>query len=117
MRKSKYNYHFKDGNKIIMYNARTNALVRMDEIDFKNYENYVLDNQNEIEDTLKQSLKYGGYIIEEDANELDMIRYQVYSSRFSSNIMNLTIAPTSDCNFRCPYCYERNVLRPRKNEG
>lgn len=112
MRKSKYNYHFTDGNKIIMYNARTNALVRMDESDFKNYENYALNNQNEIEEELKQSLKYGGYIVEDDANELDMIRYQVYASRFSSNIMNLTIAPTSDCNFRCPYCYERNVLRP-----
>lgn len=114
MRKSKYNYHFTDGNKIIMYNARTNALVRMDESDFKNYENYALNNQNEIEEELKQSLKYGGYIVEDDANELDMIRYQVYASRFSSNIMNLTIAPISDCNFRCPYCYERNVFTPEE---
>ena len=114
MKESKYNYSFEDGDNVILFNARTNALAKMAKQDFKKFTEYVLDNENIINNELKKSLVYGGYIVEDDVDELEMIRHNVLASRFASNVMNLTIAPTSDCNFRCPYCYERSVLRPGK---
>ena len=43
-------------------------------------------------------------------DELQELKLRLFSGRFSSNGFGITIAPTSNCNFRCPYCYEKDVL-------
>ena len=37
-------------------------------------------------------------------------KHNYYTSVFSNEILNLTILTTLNCNFKCPYCYEKDAL-------
>lgn len=52
--------------------------------------------------------KERSFLIEEDIDELELVRYNISRSRFSTSTLSLTIAPTSDCNFRCIYCFQKD---------
>lgn len=111
MKVSYYNFTFdfpKDDSKHIIYNSRTNALALLDEPQHKKYMDFLnLSLPFEDEEFIKQ-LKYGGYLIEDDYNELDELKFKLYCSRYSTDILGLSIATTSKCNFGCSYCYEKN---------
>lgn len=111
MRESKYNYFFQKDDLVLAYNGRTNALAEVSLEDYEKIKKY-LSNEDDIDKDLKESLVYGGFLLEEDIDELELIRNSLLMSRYSTDFLGLTIAPTSNCNFRCPYCYEKDVLRP-----
>ena len=64
-----------------------------------------------------EDLKHGGYILRDDIDELELISLNLLQSRYSTSGLGLTIAPTSDCNFRCIYCYEKESLKPVVNSA
>lgn len=106
MRESKYNYFFQKDDLVLAYNGRTNALAEVSLEDYEKIKKY-LSNEDDIDKDLKESLVYGGFLLEEDIDELELIRNSLLMSRYSTDFLGLTIAPTSNCNFRCPYCYEK----------
>lgn len=109
MKKSNYNFFYKIEDGILAYNARTNTMAVVEKE--KNEELKKIFAGEESEDTkFINELMYGGFLIEDYVDELQGIRHDMYAARFSNNELALTIAPTSDCNFRCPYCYEKDVL-------
>ena len=112
MKESKFNYYFKgvEGN-IVVYNTRTSALAEFSEKDYLTMKNSLYNKKNSMNQRLKKELTYGGYIVDDDINENEVIEHNLFSARFSTKSLNLTIAPTANCNFKCPYCFERNVLR------
>ena len=59
-----------------------------------------------------EDLYKGGFIVDNDFDELKELELRLLHGRFSSNSLGLTLAPTSDCNFRCIYCYEKDVIKP-----
>lgn len=107
LKKSKYNHFICYEEEMIAYNARTNALAQMTKEDYGLYEKSV----DGLSDQLRDDLKHGGFLIDENIDELNMIKHNMFISKFSTKQLGLTIAPTSNCNFRCPYCYEKEVLR------
>ena len=115
MKASNYNFFFpykEDNSKLIAYNSFSNALALMDRQQHSIFKNYC-DNSIEIEDEeFFQNLKSNGFLIGDSFNEKDMLRLRLLSSRYSTKYLGLTIAPTADCNFRCPYCYEKDALCP-----
>lgn len=54
-----------------------------------------------------KNLKNGQMIIEDNIDEIDLLKTQNYFMRFSNQAYGLTLAPTMKCNFDCPYCYEK----------
>lgn len=53
-----------------------------------------------------RSIKKGGYIIADDVNELDIIKFRNFYGKFANSQLSLTVLPNFNCNFACPYCYE-----------
>ena len=114
MKPSFYNFFFpyEDNNRFIAYNSRSSALALIDKDKYKIFMDFC-DSGQEIEDNkLIDDLKKGLFLIDDDVDELDILRFNMLCSRFSTSNLGVTIAPTSDCNFRCIYCYEKDVLKP-----
>lgn len=55
--------------------------------------------------TLEQ-FQYGGYLIPEEVDELEVLRRLYQAHRYRQDVMTLTIAPTMACNFGCDYCFQ-----------
>ncbi len=102
MKRSKFNFYYKRGeNENIIYNTFSKALVSLDDDEFSKYKD-VDTCDNEMVETLKEN----GILIEDSFDEIDFLKYFHYKTKFSNETLYLTIAPTLDCNFACPYCYE-----------
>ena len=115
MKASYYNFFFPyeaDENKVIAYNSFSNALALMDKPKHDVFHRFVNDGIPIEDEEFVGQLKDGYFLINDEVNELERIRFKMLQSRYSTNFLSLTIAPTADCNFRCTYCYEKDVIKP-----
>lgn len=112
MKASKYNYFLKESEgTIIMYNGLTGAICVLDEESYGLYGRLASQKEDKVvpEDPAAKSflrdMLMGGYIKYNKADEVGFISGVINNSRSADNPV-LTIAPTMDCNFKCPYCFE-----------
>lgn len=54
----------------------------------------------------EKTLTENGILVTDETDELTILKYFHYKAKFSKEHLILTIAPTMQCNFACPYCYE-----------
>lgn len=111
-KKSNYNIfcnYYTDNNFMIAYNSFTNALGLIKKDELNCFSLYPVCKEN-LDDDLLDNLIEGGFLIKDDCNELDILKYQMHKSRFNQNTLSLTISPFSGCNFRCVYCFEGDRL-------
>lgn len=114
-KESSYNFEFpykNDEGKRVLYNSRTNALALIDKEKYMHFRSFKERGEPILDEKLLEDLKHGGYILRDDIDELELIRFNLLQSRYNTSSLGLTIAPTSDCNFRCVYCYEKDIIRP-----
>lgn len=109
---SKYNYLFKCNNHYYLYNSLSNGFAELDQDTYNNIKNNAnnieaLENDSEIYDFLFKMKA----IVNSDQIEFDKIKYVTLRNRFKSNTLHLTINPTLDCNFACPYCFENDHIK------
>lgn len=110
MKKSNYNYIIKKDGNSYCFNALTRHFFNIPE---KGEEilKAALESPDECKDKLPgfyDRLLQGGFIVENEINELDIIRKK-HQEACNSKKYSLTILPTIDCNFNCWYCYEKHV--------
>ncbi|HEX5872822.1 MAG TPA: radical SAM protein [Longimicrobium sp.] len=48
-----------------------------------------------------------GFLVRDDAGELDQFRYRFARQHWRTDVLQLILLASEDCNFRCVYCYER----------
>lgn len=111
---SNYNFFFpskKEIGKLIAYNAMSNSLALIEEEKYKEYVDFLENKSNIKDENLISDLKKGSFIIDDNVDEKSILRFNMYNSRFDKRSFDLTIAPTSDCNFRCIYCYEKKAIK------
>jgi len=94
-------------NENVIYNTFSKALVVLNNEVYRQYENLSF-----IDADVKSQLFDNGILVEDSFDEMGFLKYVHYKTKFSNDTLFLTIAPTLDCNFACPYCYENR--RPGK---
>lgn len=108
--KSIYTHIFKYNGKCLVYNSENNCFF---EISDKIYEYIEHINENKFisvsQETLDMLIKHKIIISKND-------KYSYYNrsklmnclDRFCSTKLTINIIPTTSCNFKCPYCFEKN---------
>lgn len=50
-----------------------------------------------------------GCIIQEDTDEINLLKKRLIEVESKKDVYSLTINPTINCNFKCWYCYEKHI--------
>ncbi len=115
---SRYNFTFPYPHKAegkeqkVMYNTRTGSIALIEADKYQQYCDYAENGTPIGDEELLANLQRGGYVVDADFDELAAIRFRLLSMRYNTAALVLTIAPTSNCNFRCIYCYEKDSIKP-----
>lgn len=110
LKESRYNTIFEyDNDKTVLYNSRTNIIA--DITGNKTNVLNLLNEPNKIEENnLKERLITDQFLVDDTLDEYTLDEYTLAKFEnfelVTSNQLSLTILPTEQCNFRCPYCYE-----------
>lgn len=111
MKESKYNFFFPENkddpnSRVIAFNSMSCGLARMKREDYVAFQKGKINNFSELEQKLLNDLKRGGFLVEENCDELRILKGNMLQNRYNTNTFSLTLAPTLGCNFDCIYCYE-----------
>ena len=104
MKLSQFNIIFDNAGKSYITNTFSKGIIELDE----HHRNIISDKrldlltENEIALLLEK-----GFAVEDDIDEIGLLRYRSYKQRNSKEEMEFVIAPTLDCNFTCKYCFEK----------
>ncbi|HFL2404839.1 TPA: radical SAM protein [Clostridioides difficile] len=112
---STYNHKFEiKDNELFLYNALTGGFCMVDKEDAKQIIKKSdlssdISNLKGLTNDIINELKKGGFIIGKDIDEIKLLKSICNVKRFNvNNSLTLTLMPTTACNFRCPYCYEKD---------
>lgn len=112
MKRSRYIEFLRDDKRIYAMNLMNLGVVsfRHDSIDEVNY---LLDHPDRLPKNdhvvqLKKMLSDNGFLIDDDLDELAVLKERHGFQKNMTRNFCMQIAVTMDCNFRCPYCYEQH---------
>lgn len=105
---SNYNNFVRYDNKIICFNAMSAALFTISNEQYKLFNRHKnnLQKLKEYCNDLYETLIRTRFVIPEELNEIDIIKFRNRRDVFININYKLIINPTLDCNFKCWYCYE-----------
>lgn len=113
MKVSKYVKLVSKGNQYLVYNALSNCLYSVDKQLFDYLSKKIKKNKNidtgEIDPETYRTFIQNLIITENDDDDFLIYENTLQSRRKIYDTLLLTIAPTMDCNFYCPYCFEHKV--------
>ena len=92
MKISEYNIEIpvKD-NQMVVFNSLSGAIIMLPSHSY-NTENPTLVKHK--------------FVVPKDINEIDLYKFRYLAAIYASQAWHFTIAPTMQCNFKCPYCFE-----------
>ena len=102
-KESLFNCYLKKDDNWIVFNSFTKSSALLDNRDYikKCLEE---NNGNEL-----KVLKENGFVVNSESDEFSILKY-IYNKKFFDNRdLSLVLMPTLKCNFKCPYCFEKNI--------
>lgn len=108
-----YIYYSKEAHAYLLYSSLSNMLVELNEKAYNDIIRIKNDpNSFQSEDECNYPfLSKGLFLVNSNNTEKNKIIAQVLQQRYNPYTLSLTIAPTRECNFACPYCYENNRIK------
>ena len=92
------------GEGYLLYNTLSGALCELTPDEKRTYERVALGDGDHY--PLAQQLARQGFVLENPETEAVYLEYQYDLYKYNTEVMELVIATTMDCNNRCVYCYE-----------
>lgn len=118
MRLSKFNIILDKTDGTYIYNTLTSSVLKLTDEYKQNFsEFYNSQNSDVLFKDLTDNLRLGKMIVNDDLDEISYIKNIHYMHKYSNAASSYTIAPTLECNFRCPYCYEKGKNYTTMDEG
>lgn len=107
---SKYNIYTRYHEDYILFNTRTLALGLINKETKKILEENkeILLNNKDVKEL--QIMEKNGFIISESEDEIGILKERYWNNRFNQETLFLSIMTTLNCNFRCPYCFEKRKI-------
>lgn len=81
----------------------TSAVIKLEENEYnalKNGDFHIFSDNQMLE------LSNQGILVDKTLDEIALLRHTYFFAKNSDHEAHITICPTLDCNFACPYCYE-----------
>ena len=115
---SKYNYLFESKYGYLLYNASSNAFIKLNKESYDKLKNIETNSDliNELSDASKEKLIEAKVFVNRDEQIFYKKRINFYFNSFDSTNLGLALAPTTHCNFFCSYCYEETKRAIYMNE-
>ena len=89
----------------LLYNILNEAILELDEDDLRFYQDCLTDEKFR-NDPRFDILTEHKFLIPDHYDERSFIRFANRKSSFSNQKLQIVIAPTMDCNYKCIYCFE-----------
>lgn len=102
MKQSRFNVIDKGNQPTLAYNSYSGAIVALD----AEYEKGLFENGANCPSEIVDNLTDAGLLVPDGLDEIEHLKEISLACRMQSKSLSFTIAPTLNCNFRCPYCYE-----------
>ncbi len=109
MKVSRYHHVVSDNHGSYLFNAYRRGLHEVDPEVVAALEMLGTGQQDwdkDLSPAILATLQSEGYVIPDDFDEHARLLQERESLRLSRHAISLTICPTIDCNFGCPYCFE-----------
>ena len=103
---SKYNVLCEHDNQNYIVNTATGAIGEIDE---KTKDNFNDHNLKYLDQNTIDISKEEGFIVPSDIDETKLLELNYLNSQFNDEYLGIVIAPTMQCNFACPYCFEPRI--------
>lgn len=101
---SNYIIKAENGNRVILFNTLTTALITIDKVTYKHiFIDKIFDDNDAI-----ASLKKMGFIVDSNKQQLEFIE-ALRKREIESPQQTITIFTTNKCNARCYYCFEKGI--------
>lgn len=103
-------------NTVLLYSTFSTSLV---ELEKKVYEDIFINNKFEKNQKDIQALYDMGFLIPDDKDEAKFLEHlRIESLEANNNSPSYYIVcPTTGCNARCYYCFEKGIAQKRMDEG
>ena len=110
-----------DDGRMILWNTYTTAISVFESKHRPALESYLRRTGSTGElSVLGQYLYDRGFIIEKDTDEMRRFRLLFGQQHYRTDLLELILLASEDCNFRCTYCYEdfkRGTMLPEVRQG
>ena len=116
MKLSAYTNLIKKDEYFILHNPMYNKMIKVFSSQLKNVCTNIIEKKivttnsffSENEKDFLEALKDNKMIVPDNHNEINILNYMYELYQINSKNLSLIIMPTMQCNFACPYCYEKH---------
>lgn len=107
MKFSSYNIIKETDDSIIVYNSFSKSSLLLEKgSDLSMFRD--INAYNNLDDNDKKILIENGFVIENNRDEFMELKYMYNQNFFSDDSITISLVPSLNCNFNCPYCCEKN---------
>lgn len=113
MRTSNYNIFINSDRGVLVFNALTDSYVFVNDDEAKFLKTREFISSDIFESERIKRFQDAGILVKDDFNELAYLKHIYSKEMHESDVFDLTILPTLDCNVRCWYCFENKNVGSR----